>query len=419
MPTLKFRLRTDGRIALIYSHNGKETFLSTGRKVQPMYWNDKSGNWISPKYGEAQPTFNLALKAILSKAEKAQDRFFLDNGTYPTGQQLRELIEGKQDQAKQFFPLFRQFVNYQCRERGYNNVSSGTMLNYENVKEHLTAYGEYCKTPFSFDSIDTNFFNKYTAYQTDVKKNGVSTIGSQIKVLKTFLNWCIDKNEYPIQPSIIATLKVTSEDNFKAYLIKSELDTLLSLRLTNLMHTRVRDAFCLQCCIGCRYSDLEKMVSQNLIWENDKWFVVMRTKKNQKQVKTPLSKRAYSIVEKYKGTHPKDWIPSSHDMNVYIKEVCEIAGINQEIVLTEGTGNYRKEVVYKKSQLISTHSAVRTCINLMIAEQVSDATIASMVGKSIKTIQTYKHSDTSDSEKAIERFDSDYTGEKNYFLRIA
>jgi len=61
-------------------------------------------------------------------------------------------------------------------------------------------------------------------------------------------------------------------------------------------------------------------------------------------------------------------------MNRELKELCRLAGINEQIRITSYKGNQRKDEVKEKWELVGTHTGRRTfivnCLSLGIAPNV-------------------------------------------------
>lgn len=396
-------------INLIYRNEGIETYLPTGRKVAEKYFNyqNKNGTWILSAYGEAQPTFNLALKKLLNDTEDKINRFYLDNGAYPTREQVKRLFAGETERTHDVFKLFAQFIRYQSGERGVGNVSDGTVGNYMNAMAKLREYQEHTGKPLLFTSINHTFYDSFVKYFSVEKKCATNTIGSYVKTLKSFLNWANIHHDIQIDKATLHGMKVISEQNFFAWINKDELDYLISFDLsaysTELIHSR--DAFALQCCLGVRYNDMKRAIAENIVFEGGRYFFKIKTQKNEKLIIVPLSNRASSILAKYVGIPTSEWMPTISKCNLNIKEVCRLAGICESVQVLCGTGDNRTYQIKPKWQLLSTHSARRSFINTMLADGVNEHVIAAMTGQSIQTIQGYKMADTRDIVSAIEEWD--------------
>ena len=84
----------------------------------------------------------------------------------------------------------------------------------------------------------------------------------------------------------------------------------------------------------------------------------VQTQKTNKVVEIPLSKEVEAVIEKHKGDIPK--APSNQKMNVYLKELSELLGINEDVQRVEVRGNKKVTTVEKKYNLVTCHTARRT-----------------------------------------------------------
>ncbi len=391
-------------IHLVYRHGSEEVRVSAQRKVNPDYWNAKSREaWVKESYGAGHVEFNMALKTLRSMYSEKIDRFFIEHKRYPDKDDMRKLFD-KSEEAKSFFVLFALYIEHKYKGRGRKSVTEGTKENYDKVVNRMHEYEAYKGIKFSFNHINHAFYDDFIHYLTTQHGNGVNTIGSYIKILKGFLRWCEIHHNVAIHKAVMSGLKTITEDNAYLYLQKEEIEALLRLVLKlGSIYDKVRDAFCLQCFIGCRHSDLRLMVAENIMLEGGKYRLKFKTKKNKKNIDVLLAPQAVLIIEKYRGIDPADWIPGLAECNIYIKKVCEQAqgSFLEKVQIVRGGGDLRKEIIFQKWQLVSTHTAPRSFINIMLNAGVPEHVICTMVGKSARTLDRYKHSDVRDIEKAL------------------
>lgn len=72
----------------------------------------------------------------------------------------------------------------------------------------------------------------------------------------------------------------------------------------------------------------------------------------------PLKAQVKEILTKYKGVPPE--ANSNQKMNEYLKELGELAEIDEEILITQTKGGKRVTETFKKWELITTHTARRS-----------------------------------------------------------
>ena len=95
-------------------------------------------------------------------------------------------------------------------------------------------------------------------------------------------------------------------------------------------------------------------------------YIEVTTVKTADSISIELNKVTRDILEKYKGTPFKDGkaLPnySNKAMNRDIKELCKLAGINEEVRVTTYKGNVRTDKIQLKWKLVGTHTGRRTFI---------------------------------------------------------
>ena len=125
---------------------------------------------------------------------------------------------------------------------------------------------------------------------------------------------------------------------------------------------RVRDVFLFQCFTGLRYSDVENLKKSD-VKDN---FIEVTTMKTNDSLKIELNQYSRGILDKYKDYKDSKGralpIITNQRMNEYLKELAELAGINELIRETYYIGNERFDEVTPKYALIGTHAGRRTFI---------------------------------------------------------
>ena len=126
---------------------------------------------------------------------------------------------------------------------------------------------------------------------------------------------------------------------------------------------KTRDMFCFCCFTSLRYSDM-----QNLKWANvSEDSIAVVTKKTSDALIIDLNKYSKAILDKYRkrrGIEQKVFQDKSpQKMNIRLKEICKMCGIDTPIVVTEMYGSERKEIIVPKYELITTHCGRRTFIS--------------------------------------------------------
>ncbi|MCI0447073.1 hypothetical protein L0152_28190, partial [bacterium] len=92
-------------------------------------------------------------------------------------------------------------------------------------------------------------------------------------------------------------------------------------------------------------------------------------------------------------------------LNSYLKEIAKKAEIDSLVVIPEFRGTGRKEVTRPKHELISTHTAKRTFVSMMLAKGVSVETVMKITGNTRSTIDRYISLDDSEILQQINSTD--------------
>src|SRR5437762_4115562 len=127
----------------------------------------------------------------------------------------------------------------------------------------------------------------------------------------------------------------------------------------------VRDNFCFACFTGLRFSDIDKLRHHHI----NKDFLEIRTEKTKDNLKIPLNVYAKEILEKYRGYGLGRPLPTgitNQKSNDYLKELAQLAGLNDLVSMEKFSGSKKILVTKPKYELISTHAARRTFVTLAL-----------------------------------------------------
>ena len=244
------------------------------------------------------------------------------------------------------------------------------------------------------------WYANFKHYCETVKKHNVNTFGRNIGLIKTFLNYALE-NQY------------TKNDTYKKFKIKREVTPQVVLTHEEIMQLykfvfqhskleRVRDVFVFGCLTGMRYSDFKRVSRSNI--QND--FILLReTKDKSKHLTIPLTSISKSILKKYDYKLPTI---SDQKFRDYLKEACKAVGFTQMVTSTKRIGNDIIKLKQPKYERISTHTARRSFVTVMLNKGIPPKAIMSITGhKSIKTFNSYYRPTVTDSQKFMKQVWSD------------
>ena len=235
-----------------------------------------------------------------------------------------------------------------------------------------------------------------------------TTIKKKIEYLTWFLRWARDVG-YPVNPAFKAfkpTLKQTQ--NKVIYLTKEELAQIRDLDLSAAPRLEpIRDIFLFCCLTSLRHSDADNLRKTDVKGDH----IEVTTIKTGDSVSIKLNKTAQAILEKYKDIPltGNRALPSytNQAMNRSIKDLCQLAGINELIRITTYKGNVRKDEVHPKWELVGTHTGRRTFIVHALSMGISPSVVMKWTGHSdYKAMKPYIDIVDSAKDEAMAKFDT-------------
>lgn len=259
-----------------------------------------------------------------------------------------------------------------------------TLKSYKVVKRDLLDYQKEKKTKLTFERIDIDFYNSFVEYLR--KQNyATNTIGTRIKILKTFISEADDRGITVSEDYKKKSFKKPHEETHSVYLNQSELmqiyrmeeqpDFMKRLEKKCSRETlpdyldRIRDIFLIGCYTGLRFSDLSQLKKENFNSDNT---ISVKTQKTNQNVVIPIHPIVKTILDKYDYQLPR--IPSNQKFNDYIKDVAELAGINEKITSEITKGGFKVMETTEKFNLVTSHTARRSfATNAFLADVPSIA----------------------------------------------
>ena len=140
----------------------------------------------------------------------------------------------------------------------------------------------------------------------------------------------------------------------------------------------------LGCYTGMRYSDFKRIKASNV---SDNLITIREVKDKSKTLQIPITDRVREILEKYNMELP---VISEQKFRDYLKEVFKIAGFTKLSTKSKKIGKQVYEEEVPMYELISTHTARRSFITIMLNSGVPDKAIMKITGhKSINNFQVY------------------------------
>lgn len=357
MPSTTFLLKEPASteptlVYLVYRYNNVKLKYSFGQKINPKFWNAEKQRAKEtrqfPEYGE----FNSLLNN-LEGCINNEFRRLINDGKAPTPDLLKMALNKFARKEKAGVNDLISFAEYIVNN---TDRKPGTKKQLRQTIRNLREFKQASKKSLHFDSIDLTFYDQFMEFLLN-KNYGKNTIGTIIKNIKVFMNEAVDRKLTANLQFKNKRFKYVEEPAETIYLTKAELDRVYHLDLSeNKRLERVRDLFIIACYTGLRFSDLIELKNENI--SKDGKLVRIKTKKTGEIVIIPLQGYVKKILGKYDGV-PPDPI-SNQKMNEYLKDLGQLAEIDEDVIITATKGGVRKSETFKKWQLITTHTARRS-----------------------------------------------------------
>ncbi|TXJ60156.1 site-specific integrase [Prevotella brunnea] len=369
----------------------KRIEFTTGYRIDASKWDtDKQRvkNGCSNKLKQSASEINTSLLEYYTEIQSIFKRFEVED-VMPTPEQIKKAFNAlhkpvseepkpkKEALPCDFFQVFDDFVEDCGRQ---NNWTDSTFEKFAAVKNHLTNFRE----GLTFEFFDERGLNDYVGYLRDVKEMRNTTIGKQLSFLKWFLRWAFKKGVHQNNAYDSYKPKLKSTQKKIIFLTWEELNKLREFEIpaTKQALDRVRDVFLFQCFTGLRYSDVFNLRRSDIKGDH----IEVTTVKTSDSLIIELNNHSKAILDKYKDVAFEDDkvlpVITNQKMNDYLKELAELAGIDEPVRQTYYRGNERIDEVTPKYALLGTHAGRRTFICNALALGIPPQVVMKWTGHS-------------------------------------
>ena len=367
----------------------KRIEFTTGYRIDAAKWDtDKQRvrNGCTNRLKQSASEINASLLGYYTEVQEIFKKFEVEE-IMPTPEQIKEAFNALHkpiEEVKQrkltpnaFYKAFDEFVRDCGRQ---NDWTDSTYEKFAAVKNHLMNF----RTELTFDFFDEKGLNDYVTYLRDVKEMRNSTIGKQLSFLKWFLRWAFKKGLHQNNAYDSYKPKLKSTQKKIIFLTWEELNKLREFEIPAAKQAldRVRDVFLFQCFTGLRYSDVFNLRRSDIKGDH----IEVTTVKTSDSLIIELNKHSKAILDKYKDVAFEDNkvlpVITNQKMNDYLKELAELAGIDEPIRQTYYKGNERIDEVTPKYALLGTHAGRRTFICNALALGIPPQVVMKWTGHS-------------------------------------
>lgn len=373
---------TNVPILLFYSFNGKRLQYYTGYRVDADKWDDgltqKDGQPIRVHPGRVKKNFSDAadinkelrkLEARISEIHERADVL----GDRLSPEYFKDRLNGKKLDTKngdtiwKGYELYLQSLKVTHTEKSIKNVKDSFRVLKDFEKDRSRS--------ITFDSIDSFFWQEFFNYCYHVKEYNNNYTGTHVNKIKALLNWCVAKKisthtEFRKQRKMQEFIEVI-------YLLWPELLKFYRYKFKDPVYSDARDLYCLGCFTGLRYSDVVKLLNDNVLPDK----LGYRVKKTKQINYIPLNKYSKALLEKHKGKHKPFAMPQLvKNIHTVLKDAMKEAGLDRMVQIVHYRGAERKEERKPLWDAATFHTSKKTFVVNFLEKGGSITTAMAITG---------------------------------------
>lgn len=396
---LKNPEKADSSVYAIFSYRGKRYKLYPGIKVRVQFWDQVRQR---AKRNKQYPEGDVVNEMLQDYTDRVYDIFsqYDRQGAPPTADALRFALKHPGGAPLGFLDYFEQ---HYCQAEHYRLE---TRKGYRTTLGWLKKYEAATRQRLTFHDINIAFYDRFIALMraaTYTPRAGAAPqhysdnyIGTCIKHLKHVMRATGPDSLQPLHNLIdYKHFSISAETADSVYLTLDELHRIHAYRPTLAEVARlntdartqnaaarlssinlVRNKFLIGAFTALRVSDFNRLREVNI----KKNTIVIKPKKGTRKnedVIIPI----HPIVAEILNTGFDISTPlSDQKLNKHIKEICEAVGINEVVSVTRTEGGQLVEREFKKSQLVSTHTARRSGATNMYLAGIPAISIMKITG---------------------------------------
>ena len=356
------------RMRVVY--NNQRVEFTTGYRIDVAKWDlekQRVKNGCTNKLKQSASEINADLLAYFAEIQKIFKEFEVKE-EMPTTAELREAFNlaikkdvatedtVQEDTALSFWKVFNEFVSENSKR---NNWAKGTLQKFSALKKHI----ERWKPEPTMDDFSEKGLSAFAdmLHKQDLKN---STSDKQIGLLKWVLRWSASRNLTVDNAFMNFKPKLKTAQKTVVFLDAQELKQLTDFEIPEDKKylEKVRDVFLFCCYTSLRYSDVYNLCHSHIKGS----YIDIVTVKTNDRIVIEFNDKSKAIYDKYKDFHFENGkvfpVISNQKMNSYLKDLAELAGLDNPVHQTHYKGNERIETILPKYAVLSTHDARRTFI---------------------------------------------------------
>jgi integrase len=352
--------------------NGKQSAFSTKLDISASNWDLKYGRVLG-KSREAQDV-NAKLYKIRLGIEECYSKILKNEGTVNSAK-LKNAFLGMESGELTFFRFCDQFLlDFEKKVSSELRVI-GSYQRYRTLINHLRNFArvKYGYVDIPFNDLTPDFVQDLDYYLRDDQSLTHNTIWLYIIGFTTVCRLAMSRKHLAFNP--FSEYKNIKKDKDRGYLLRNELEQLVTYNCEKKKDDLVKDLFVFSCFTGLYYSDVKGLRNSNIqdFFDGNQW-IIIRRKKTSTSSNVMLLDIPKMIIEKYAGM--------SKDGKVF--------PVPSKTVCNDSLKRISKQIDCLKEKKVTFHLARHTFATLFLSEGVPLESLSKMLGhKNIATTQIY------------------------------
>jgi len=352
---------------LLFRLDKKDFILASKTKldVTKTYWNKKHSSKskdisVINKQTQINNELNKITQFILNEFDKSSAPDQLNNKWLTN--QIDNYYKPKRGPKNIPKDIVR-FIDYYIDIRR-NEIKKASIVKFNVIKHKLQRLEGVLSKTIYISEINEDFKQEFFNYCRD-ENYSQNTIQRELNIIKTFCKFARSKGIEV--DSELDSLKLPKEKIDNIYLSLEEIELIENAEIEQPHLINATEWLIISCFTGQRISDFMRFTKEMIRIEKGKSLIEFEQQKTEKLMTIPIHAKVQKLLDKNKGEFPNRI--SDQRYNDYLKEVCKIAGIDEEIKgkkqLNTSKENKTKKIrrvegVYPKYELVTSHIGRRS-----------------------------------------------------------
>ena len=361
--------------------------LSTRISVKPKHWSKKNRNVLSADHYSSSK--NLFLYGN-GKDKKGYGPMVLSiyleakaKGLLPDREYFYNELDPKPKDVTSFWELWETYLKSKS-----GIFKKNSFVKFNSLKTHLEAFEKDNKKSLSLENITNELMEDFQNFLYHKQNLNTQSTEKYISIFKMFLNWCLQR-KYTTNADFKNFTAIRQPDSLKVIMTDDDIELLIKVDLGEKNYLKnVRSLFLLACDTGLRYGDFSRISKQHLKHNQDGYTLELRQNKTEDFVYIPLTDEALKTVRDM--IEGKLHAITNQRMNLYVKELCKLAEINEPFEVHQYKGREKRIITVPKYELITTHCGRRTFATRLLENGVPAEIVMNFTGhKDYKSFSKY------------------------------